>query len=170
MHVVKSRDNFLSVVISEDNTAVIQLVNDECLFFVLQKAHFSEETWRNLRDFYKKQRESLPKYKALVISDGGGPTGTMRREYQADYGAHTKNSRTVIISDSLMTRFLVSGLSLFTSYVRGYESANITSGVEFLEVSKPTREIISKVFQSMKPRVPSEFATFHKINADKLSV
>jgi len=145
------------------------MIGDECLLFVHAKEMISSGAWPTILRFYRDHVNEISKYKALVISDGGGPNAPQRKELHDAIGKEgTSKTRTVVVSDSQIVRFIVSASSLIVRNIRTFESNRFQEALGFLELPEPAQRAVRDALIEIKPQIPTNFRTFHRIDPRSL--
>ncbi len=78
----------------------------------------TDDDWRTFLDEVRSLRPRLKEMRAMVFSDGGGPTIEQRKQLAAVMGG--REIRTAVICDAGIIRFVVSTISLFNKSMRTY--------------------------------------------------
>ena len=110
--------------------------------FVLVHAATSPDdtTWsRYVAEYGRVDRpRSFPR--ALVLSDGGGPSGAQRKALEEVAG---DDDRAAIVSASALPRFVVSMLTLRTPNIQAFAPREIDEAMRFLDLSSAERREVA---------------------------
>lgn len=150
-----------------DDTMVLEQASDECIVFVHTKEMPSDKAADAVLEFYRSVRDKLPQYKPLVISDGGGPKATHRKALQEEFGSSLTQARAVIVSDSQIVRFIAAAAILWLKNVRVLDPRRFQEALSFLQLSEAAKKAVRHSLVTMKPAIPPQFRTFHRIDPNR---
>ncbi len=142
--------------------AIVDIVAENYLVFIVGKDSPSAETWNAYCDFIRKNLSRLHELRGLAITDGGGPTAAQRKELRAMFG--NRDVPVAVISDATVMRFIVSSLTLFNNAMRTFSAGDLASAAAFLGAPASFSESLLKMLSDVRRSAPpNQFVTLEEV-------
>jgi len=117
-----------------------------CFVFACTKEPHDEKEWQQYVEFVRTRLEAGVKPRALVVTDGAGPTSAQREQLSKVLEPHAKVSRAAVLTESRLGRGIVTALSWFVPGFRAFAPRDMDRALDYLEVPPISRkEVIGLV-------------------------
>jgi hypothetical protein len=131
-----------------------------------------DSDWEAFLREMKALRPRFPEMRAMVFSDGGGPTAEQRKRLAVVMGG--QDIKTTVISDKGVVRFVVATIGLFNKLIRTYSWQDVADAYAWLGLTGAEEEIIESavrdmdaVIESRRPRSPARGQQYRDRSADE---
>jgi hypothetical protein len=105
------------------------------LFLIRQNTEeATDDDWKELLEFFAKNKRELQSIRILVRTDGGTPTASQRRRLADALG--DTHMLVAAVSDSIKVRFAGSTISLFQRNYRQFATKELPQAYEHLKMTR----------------------------------
>lgn len=124
------------------------------LFIVRQNANSpTHEDWAKFLAELGRLKPRFPEMRAMVFSDGGGPTPEQRQRLATMMSG--KVIQTAVISDQSLVRFVVATIGLFNKSIKTYSWSDTHLAFDWLRLDESERQTVQTNVISMGIEVGS---------------
>lgn len=96
----------------------------------------------------------------LVITDGGGPSSTQRKQANAMLGGST--IRVAVVSQSTAIRGVVTALSWFNSLIKAFNPDELKEALSYLEVPEGADDKVMRDIRTLREQLGAKALRFIK--------
>jgi hypothetical protein len=116
----------------------------------------SDEEWDGFLAALTGLRKRVSELRALVVTDGGGPSSSQRtRIKDALAGAAI---RSAVVSDSIKIRFIASAIMLISKNHASYTTKELYRAYDHLGLSPEERPVVAEALRQLERELMSEAA------------
>ena len=124
------------------------------LLIIRQNQHApSDEDWDEALRLMTLNPAELDQLKALVVTDGGGPTPAQRKRLH--HAMSGKSVRSAVVSESMKVRFIVSSVALFLSRIQSFRKDELEQAFNYLDLDAAERRLAQENVAEMDRLVAS---------------
>lgn len=109
--------------------------------------------WKAFLDEIKAMRPEMKQMRAMVFSDGGGPTAEQRKQLATVLAG--AEILTAVICDQAVVRFVVATISLFNKSMRTYAWSDVNTAYSWLNLTQDERRQVGESIENLSLRVRS---------------
>jgi hypothetical protein len=122
----------------------------------------TDDDWKAFCAEIEKLRPRLKEMRALVFTDGGGPTADQRKKLATAISGG--DIQTAVITDRPMVRFIVSTIGLFNKGIRTFQTREAPDAYAWLGLNTEDRQTIKSILRVLETTVsdlrsPADVAT-----------
>ncbi len=107
----------------------------------------SDAEWNEFLDVFRNHPGELPNLKVLVMTPGGSPNKTQRK--QLEVALQGVRFRVAVVSDSITVRFVASSIALFHRDHRSFSVAEIDQAYDHLQLTAPERALAQTTIREL---------------------
>ena len=111
----------------------------------------TDEDWAAFCDEVARLRPRLKEMRAMVFTDGGGPTSDQRKRLAA--AIKGGEIQTAVITDKTMVRFIVSTIGLFNKTIRTFNTHEASDAFAWLELGGEDRSTVNEMLRDLEKSV-----------------
>lgn len=139
----------------DSQNLVLSDLGHQCLLFVHTNKTANDEEGEGVIRTYRGLGKELVNYRALVITDGGGPSPSHRKKMQLEFGEPLKSMRTAILSDAITLRFVVASLRLFMNNIKAFEPRDVPGALSFAGLPEDAHAPVLTSLKEIGTKLPA---------------
>ncbi|MCC6807932.1 MAG: hypothetical protein IT381_10950 [Deltaproteobacteria bacterium] len=136
---------------------------DPCFIFVHSREAPTADDWMVIREYYASRGDKMKDARFLAITDGGGPSGAQRRDMREMFGQYAPATRTAIVSDAVIVRFIAAALAMFAGNLAYFESRDWERALPFLGIANSMGDEVKAHLHQLRAKNTGNFTTLARV-------
>ena len=120
---------------------------DGCVVAVFGKTAPSGADWTEYLGLVQRDVLTSPRQRGLIVSHGGTPENSQRRELERVTGRSAAGRRLAVLTNATFVRGVLKAMSIFDPSYRGFSLSDLDLALRYLEVPERSWSEIQRLVQ-----------------------